>query len=98
MGELEGVWRVERVSGLLPPLYGVRKRIEGDHGETKVGPLPGVSFRVVGLELEYHAPLGGFVDLLEPAGDGTYAGCATFRGREYGRFRLRRDPASAARG
>jgi hypothetical protein len=94
MVELEDDWRVERVSGLLPPLYGVRKRIWGDRGETKVGPLPGVPFRVVGLKLEYHAPLSGFVDLLEHDGDG-YAGCATFRGREYGRFRMTRDASSA---
>ena len=94
MGELDGDWRVERLSGLLPPLYGVRKRIRGARGETKVGPLPGVPFRVVGLKLEYHAPLGGFVDLLEREGDG-YAGRATFRGREYGRFRLTREASSA---
>ena len=96
MSDLDGLWRVERVSGLLPPLYGVRKRIEGDHGETRIGPLPGVPFRVDGLTLVYHAPLGGFVDLLERKGDG-YNGRATFRGRDYGRFRLRREPASEAR-
>ncbi len=96
MSDLDGLWRVERVSGLLPPLYGVCKRIEGDHGETRIGPLPGVPFRVVGLTLKYHAALGGFVDLLEREGDG-YNGRATFRGREYGRFRLRREPASEAR-
>jgi len=94
VAELDGIWRVERMSGLLPPLYGVRKRIEGNHGETKIGPLPGVPFRVVGLSLNYHAPLGGFVDVLERDGDG-YAGRATFRGREYGRFRMIRDASSA---
>ena len=39
--ELDGVWNVERRGGLLPPLVGVRKRIHGDRGETKGGPLPG---------------------------------------------------------
>ena len=58
------------VSGLLPPLYGVGKRIEGDQGETRIGTLPGIPFRVDGLTLKYHAPLGGFVDLLEREGDG----------------------------
>jgi hypothetical protein len=96
VSDLDGLWRVERGSGLLPPLYGVCKRIEGDHGETRIGPLPGVPFRIVGLTLKYQAALGGFVDLLEREGDG-YNGRATFRGREDGRFRLRREPASEAR-
>src|SRR5439155_1623698 len=54
VSDLDGFWRVERVRGLLPPLYGVRKRIEGDHGETRIGPLPGLPFRVDGLTLKYH--------------------------------------------
>jgi hypothetical protein len=29
---LDGEWQVIRTGGLLPPLVGVRKRIEGDHG------------------------------------------------------------------
>ena len=29
MSELDGEWEVERVSGLLPPLVGVRKEIDG---------------------------------------------------------------------
>lgn len=89
MGELDGVWKVERVSGFLPPLHGVRKRIEGARGETTVGPLPGAPFDVDGLALRYRRPFSGVVDLLEPDGSG-YVGRATFRGRELGRFRLRR--------
>lgn len=91
---LDGQWNVERVSGWLPPLLGVRKRIRGSRGETAIGPLPGVPFDVVGLELRY--PGGAFVDVLEPDADG-YAGRATFRGREFGRFRMRRLAASGAR-
>jgi len=87
LAELDGRWRVERTAGLLPPLFGVRKEIRGDRGETRVGPLPGAPFDVLGLQLRYRAPFTGFVDVLEPAGDG-YRGRATFRGREYGRFRL----------
>ena len=34
MGELDGVWEVKRVSGALPPLTGVRKRIMGRRGHT----------------------------------------------------------------
>jgi hypothetical protein len=89
VGELDGVWNVERVSGLLPPLIGLRKRISGDRGETALGALPGVPFRVEGLTLRYRGPLAGFVDALEPDADG-YRGRATFRGREYARFRLTR--------
>ena len=53
---LDGNWTVERTAGLLPPLYGVHKRIEGARGVTKVGRLPGIPFEVVGLELRYRAP------------------------------------------
>jgi hypothetical protein len=87
--ELDGIWRVERVSGFLPPLLGVRKRIRGASGETVVGPLPGVPFDVVGLSLRYRAPFRGFVDELEPNAEG-FLGRATFRGRVFGRFALKR--------
>ena len=91
MGELDGVWNVRRTGGLLPPLVGVQKRISGSSGETRVGPLLGVPFDVVGLDLHYRAPFAGFVDQLEPAGS-CYLGRATFRGREFGRFVLTRIP------
>lgn len=88
MADLDGVWMVERVGGLLPPMWGVRKRIEGERGQTKLGSLPGAPFEVRGLELHYRGPLTGFVDVLNPAGD-IFEGRATFCGREFGRFRLR---------
>jgi hypothetical protein len=91
VGELDGVWNVKRVGGLLPPLVGVNKRISGTSGETRVGGLLGVPFDVVGLELRYWAPFGAFVDELEPDGN-RYLGRATFRGREFGRFVLERIP------
>ena len=91
MGELDGVWNVKRVGGLLPPLVGVHKRISGSSGETRVGELVGVPFDVVGLELRYRRPFAGFVDELEPEGH-RYLGRATFRGREFGRFALERIP------
>jgi len=87
--ELDGVWNVERRGGLLPPLVGVRKRIHGTRGETTCGRLPGMPFEVRGLSLHYRAPFRGFVDELEPDGDG-FRGRATFRGREFGRFALTR--------
>jgi len=89
VGELDGVWDVKRVSGALPPLVGVRKKISGTSGSTKLGPLPGVPFDVVGLSLCYRAPFRGFVDELEPAGEG-YRGRALFRGRGFATFELRR--------
>ncbi|MGZ4359462.1 MAG: YciE/YciF ferroxidase family protein [Gaiellaceae bacterium] len=89
MGELDGIWRVERRGGLLPPLRGVSKRISGERGETRISGLPGASFRVEGLSLHYEGPLEGFVDELERR-DGGYEGRATFRGRSFGRFALRR--------
>jgi hypothetical protein len=89
VAELDGEWVVERTGGLLPPLAGVRKRIDGRRGVTALGPLPGVPFDVDGRELRYRAPLRGLVDVVEPDGDG-YRGRALFRGREWGTFRMRR--------
>ena len=52
---LDGEWQVIRTGGLLPPLVGVRKRIEGDRGWTSIGPLPGAPFDVVEPSSEgYH--------------------------------------------
>ncbi len=92
MDELAGTWDVERVSGLLPPLLGMRKRIgplvDGvGSGETTLGPVR-AAFDVVGTELRYRAPFDLFVDVLEPAA-GSWNGRALLRGREYGRFRLK---------
>jgi hypothetical protein len=88
VSDLDGIWDVRRVGGLLPPLLGVRKRIAGGAGETLVGRLFGVPFGVAGNELRYRAPFRGFVDVLEPAGPGRFRGRATFCGREFGRFEL----------
>jgi hypothetical protein len=92
VADLDGMWNVERIGGALPPMNGVRKRIEGNRGVTLAGPVR-MRFEVRGLELRYRAPFAGLVDLLEPDGDG-YRGRATFLGREFGRFRLRRAAVS----
>ena len=89
MAELDGVWNVKRLGGLLPPMIGVRKVIHGNTGETKLGPLPGALFDVVGPCLRYRAPFTGFVDELEPDGE-RYLGRATFRSRQCGRFAIER--------
>jgi hypothetical protein len=89
MAELDGEWDVRRVSGLLPPLAGVRKRILGDRGATV---LPGgidVPFAVAGRELRYRAPFSMVVDVLESDGEGWH-GRATVFGRTVGAFRLSR--------
>jgi ferritin-like metal-binding protein YciE len=91
VAELDGIWKVERVGGALPPLVGVTKRIHGSRGETRIGRAPGAPFDVVGLELRYRAPFGGLVDVLEPGGEGELAGRATLFGRELGRFRMTRE-------
>ena len=85
---LDGVWTVERVSGALPPMSRVRKRIDGPSGVTIAGPLR-MRFEVHGNELRYCAPFIGVVDRLELV-EGEWLGRATWFGREFGRFRMRR--------
>ena len=87
---LDGVWKVERTGGLLPPLPGVRKVIEGGRGRTHLGPLPGPAFELRGRELRYVRPLGLFVDVVVRCGRDTCVGKATVRGRSFGSFRMRR--------
>ena len=89
MAELDGVWRVERVAGALPPLYGVEKHIAGASGETRVGGVVRFRFDVRGRELHYRFPFNGLVDRLEPW-EGGFTGRTTLGGREVGRFRMRR--------
>ena len=90
MAELDGVWDVKRVGGALPPLVGVRKEISGTSGSTKVGPLACLPFDVVGHSLRYRPPFQAFVDVLEPVGD-AWRGRATFAGRGFGKFEMRRN-------
>ncbi len=89
MSQLDGVWAVDRISGVLPALHGCVKRIHGSRGITEFPGLPGLPFDVEGHELHYRGPLRVLVDRLEPQ-DGGYFGHATMLGREFGQFRLRR--------
>jgi ferritin-like metal-binding protein YciE len=94
--ELDGVWDVQRVSGAVPPMPGIRKRIRGGRGSTLVADgRIAVPFDVVGTELHYRAPFNGFVDVLEPGGD-KVNGTWTFRGRELGRFTMTRAEEGAS--
>jgi len=97
MDGLDGVWEVRRISGALPPLRGVRKRISGGRGKTIVAGAPGVPFDVHGNELRYRRPVAFLVDVLEPRGAG-FHGRATAFGRTYGEFELRRVGVAAAAG
>jgi hypothetical protein len=87
--ELDGDWEVERLSGFLPPLVGIWKRILGDRGATILPGRVEVPFAVVGRELRYRAPFAMVVDVLELDGDGWH-GRATVFGRTLGEFRLTR--------
>jgi hypothetical protein len=87
---MDGEWEVRRTGGFLPPMSSlVRKRIAGDRGWTVVGGLR-MPFDVQGRELRYRFPFHGFVDVLVPDGDHSYAGKATLFGRKIGTFRMRR--------
>ena len=94
MKDLEGDWQVDRLGGFLPPMIGVRKRIRGDRGETRVGDLPGWPFQVERREervaLVYRPPFSAIVDELWREAKGSWLGRSTLGGRELGRFRMRR--------
>ncbi|MBW3592236.1 MAG: hypothetical protein KY396_00900 [Actinobacteria bacterium] len=91
MARLDGVWRVEREAGVLPP-FGLSKRIFGDSGWTLVAGVPAAYFRVRGTTLDY---LGWPVeDVLTQRGDGTWDGRGLVLGREFCRFRMVRDDAA----
>jgi hypothetical protein len=94
MGELDGEWSVRRESGLLPPLYGVRKQIEGAEGATVLGPAK-ASFDVVDRELRYRGLWTGLVDVVEPDGTG-WRGVARYRDRTLGHFTM--SPVTSAKG
>ena len=82
---LDGRWRVQRVSGVLPP-FGLRKRIHEGRGWTLVGPVPVISLEVRGTTIVYgRLPIR---DELERQADGTWLGRGLLRGREFCRFRL----------
>jgi hypothetical protein len=87
--ELDGEWGLQRLSGVLPPLTGMHKRIRGGRGATVLPGGLGVPFAVVGRELHYRPPFSMVVDVLEPEGDGWH-GRATVFGRTVGEFRMSR--------
>jgi hypothetical protein len=94
---LDGVWNVVRTGGLLPPMLGVHKVIEGARGRTNLGPLPGPAFEVRGTELHYVRPFGLFVDVLTSAGPNRCSGRATVLGWTFGTFGMTRAVPRRAR-
>lgn len=93
MATLDGVWRIEREAGALPP-FGLSKRIFGPSGWTLVAGLPAAHFTVRRGDsgratLDY---VGWPVrDELTERDDGTWHGRGLLFGREFCRFRLVRE-------
>ena len=92
-GRLDGVWKVVRESGALPP-FGVSKRIFGAAGWTLLAGAPAAHFKVRRPDAD-HAGLdtGGLPGRAElVARDSTtWDGRGLLLGREFCRFRLERE-------
>jgi hypothetical protein len=92
MAKLDGEWRVERESGLLPP-FGLSKTIRGGTGWTRAVGLPVAAFRVAGTTLVYRGwPVR---DELESRADGSWSGRGVLLGQEFCTFRLVRETKAA---
>lgn len=85
--ELVGRWRVERVSGVLPPF--LRKSIGSERGWTALGRFPVAPFRVRGWTLDY--AVWPVRDELAPGEGDDWIGRGLLFGREFCRFRLVRE-------
>jgi hypothetical protein len=94
MNELEGRWRIERLSGVLPPMIAVHKEVRGERGETRFGPLPGPPYGIEEREdclaLVYRPPFSMLVDEVRRESEDSWLGRATLGGRTFGRFRMTR--------
>jgi len=93
---VEGDWRVERLSGPVPMSF-VWKQVRGSRGTTRVSPRggslgPGLPFRLEQREghvaLIYAGPLSFLVDELRRETDGSWLGRANAAGIRYAWFRL----------
>ena len=98
---LDGSWRVERLSG-VPPMPFVWKRIRAGRGTTRISPLspqfgslplePRLPFRLEQREghvaLIYLGPFSFLVDELRRETDGSWLGRANAAGIRYAWFRL----------
>ena len=88
---LQGDWKVERLSGPVP-MPGVWKRIGGPRGSTRISWSPSLPFRLEQREdhvaLIYRWPLHTMVDELRYEAPHSWYGRATAAGIEYARFRM----------
>jgi hypothetical protein len=97
--ELEGDWRVERLTGPVPMPF-VWKRIHRGRGRTRLlprppfgaSPEPGLPFVLLAreghVELRYRAPLSLLRDELRREADGGWLGRAYLAGVQYAWFRM----------
>ncbi len=98
--DLQGDWKVERLSGPVPMPF-VWKRVAGGRGETRVlpswqtGGLPlepklpfGLHQREGHIDLIYRPPLSFLVDELRLEEGGTWLGRANVAGFQYAWFRM----------
>lgn len=92
MARLDGVWKIEREAGALPP-FGLSKRIFGTSGWTLVGGLPAAYFnvRLHGSDATLDYLAWPVKDELTPREDGSWSGRGLLLGREFCRFRLVRE-------
>lgn len=90
MSKLEGRWRVERLSGMLPPMVGVSKEILGERGKTRLGPLLSLPFQIEKREdcIVFVYPSSMLVDEIRYASEDSWVGRAVLAGYELGRFRI----------
>ena len=92
MDELEGRWRVERLSGALPPMVTVHKEIHGKRGETRFAQFLALPFRIEEHEdcpaFVYRPPFSMLVDELRKQVDNSWLGETTLGGHAFGRFRM----------
>ena len=90
---LQGDWKVERLSGMVP-MPGVWKRVSGPGGSTRISRSPGLTFlleqRGDYVALIYRSPLRMMVDELRYEDPHSWHGRATAAGIEYGQFRMTR--------
>ena len=103
---LDGDWKIERLSGPAPIPF-VWKRIENGRGTTRLSPPglrpePKLPFRLEQREghvaLIYLGPLSFLLDELRPEADGSWLGRANAAGIRYAWFRMVRLESPAERG
>jgi len=90
MDELEGRWRVERLSGPVPPTVAVHKEIHGKRGETRFGQFLALPFRIEQREdcpaLVYRRSFSTLVDEGRKQTEDSWLGETTLGGVPWGGY------------